>query len=213
MQEPVLFSSTLRFNLDPGGRHTDDQIRRALELAGLPDIAAAPGALDQVHRPETVVYLQRSGGHFLLSDQDFSLNFWFKKWKIEAYRKYAKGCQRWPNLLFLHQETSFRLELSELANSVIRRCRNGERTSQLDSDSCCAWAALCCAPPSCCCWMRQQLLWTWRLISWYRGPSGELFFFKLLLLLETLAVRRTIRWALFLQAASAAGRGHSWWRH
>jgi len=46
-QEPVLFSSTLRFNLDPGSRHTDQQICRALELAGLSDIAAAPGALDQ----------------------------------------------------------------------------------------------------------------------------------------------------------------------
>jgi ABC-type multidrug transport system fused ATPase/permease subunit len=55
LQEPVLFSSTLRFNLDPGGRHTDDQIRRALELAGLPDIAAAPGALDQVHISEALV--------------------------------------------------------------------------------------------------------------------------------------------------------------
>ena len=48
LQEPVLFSSSLRFNLDPAGRHTDDQLRRVLELASLPELAAAPGALDQV---------------------------------------------------------------------------------------------------------------------------------------------------------------------
>lgn len=43
-QDPVLFSGTLRFNLDPFGRHTDEQIWLALELANLKDFAAAQQA-------------------------------------------------------------------------------------------------------------------------------------------------------------------------
>jgi ABC-type multidrug transport system fused ATPase/permease subunit len=37
IQDPVLFSGTLRFNLDPFGRHTDAEIWRALEFAYLRD--------------------------------------------------------------------------------------------------------------------------------------------------------------------------------
>jgi ABC-type multidrug transport system fused ATPase/permease subunit len=37
----VLFSGTLRFNLDPFGRHSDEQMWTALELANLRDFAAA----------------------------------------------------------------------------------------------------------------------------------------------------------------------------
>lgn len=34
-QDPVLFSGTLRFNLDPFGRHPDSEVWRALEMANL----------------------------------------------------------------------------------------------------------------------------------------------------------------------------------
>ncbi|KAH7720742.1 ATP-binding cassettesub-family C (CFTR/MRP)member 1 [Aphelenchoides avenae] len=39
-QDPVLFSGTLRFNLDPFGRHTDDEIWRALKYANLEEFAS-----------------------------------------------------------------------------------------------------------------------------------------------------------------------------
>jgi ATP-binding cassette subfamily C (CFTR/MRP) protein 1 len=39
-QDPVLFSSTLRFNLDPVGEHPDTELSRVLVLAGLPELAA-----------------------------------------------------------------------------------------------------------------------------------------------------------------------------
>ncbi|KAK5973194.1 putative multidrug resistance-associated protein/mitoxantrone resistance protein, partial [Trichostrongylus colubriformis] len=38
-QDPVLFSGTLRFNLDPFGRHTDSEIWSALEMANLKSFA------------------------------------------------------------------------------------------------------------------------------------------------------------------------------
>ncbi|CAD5219876.1 unnamed protein product [Bursaphelenchus okinawaensis] len=40
-QDPVLFSGSLRFNLDPFNRYTDDEIWRALDLANLKNFAAA----------------------------------------------------------------------------------------------------------------------------------------------------------------------------
>jgi ABC-type multidrug transport system fused ATPase/permease subunit len=40
-QEPVLFSGTLRFNLDPFGRYTDIQLWQALEMAHLKDFASS----------------------------------------------------------------------------------------------------------------------------------------------------------------------------
>lgn len=38
-QDPVLFSGSLRINLDPFERHTDEQVWKALELAHLKDFA------------------------------------------------------------------------------------------------------------------------------------------------------------------------------
>lgn len=38
-QDPVLFSGSLRMNLDPFERHTDEQVWKALELAHLKDFA------------------------------------------------------------------------------------------------------------------------------------------------------------------------------
>ena len=37
--DPVLFSGTLRINLDPFGFHTDDEIWKVLDLAHLKDYA------------------------------------------------------------------------------------------------------------------------------------------------------------------------------
>ena len=34
-QDPILFSASLRFNLDPFEKHTDEEIWSALEVAGL----------------------------------------------------------------------------------------------------------------------------------------------------------------------------------
>ena len=34
-QDPVLFSSSLRFNLDPAGLYSDQEVRRCLNMAGL----------------------------------------------------------------------------------------------------------------------------------------------------------------------------------
>ena len=46
-QDPVLFSGKLRINLDPFGRHTDDQLWRALEMAHLKDfVSDLEGGLD-----------------------------------------------------------------------------------------------------------------------------------------------------------------------
>ena len=42
-QEPTLFSGTLRFNLDPNGQHTDEEMWEALRL-----VTMAPSSLDQV---------------------------------------------------------------------------------------------------------------------------------------------------------------------
>ena len=46
LQDPVLFSGTLRINLDPFNFHTDDQIWKALETAQLSNyVAGLPGQL------------------------------------------------------------------------------------------------------------------------------------------------------------------------
>ncbi|KAK7450079.1 hypothetical protein BaRGS_00039980 [Batillaria attramentaria] len=46
-QDPVIFSGTLRMNLDPTGRHTDAELWQALELAHLHKfVSGLPGGLD-----------------------------------------------------------------------------------------------------------------------------------------------------------------------
>uniref|UniRef100_A0AAY4EWL5 ATP-binding cassette, sub-family C (CFTR/MRP), member 9 n=1 Tax=Denticeps clupeoides TaxID=299321 RepID=A0AAY4EWL5_9TELE len=49
MQDPVLFSGSIRFNLDPGCTCTDDRLWEALEIAQLKNmVKALPGGLDAV---------------------------------------------------------------------------------------------------------------------------------------------------------------------
>lgn len=45
-QEPVLLASSLRFNLDPFGKHPDEDISSALVHVELGHLCQAPGALD-----------------------------------------------------------------------------------------------------------------------------------------------------------------------
>ena len=47
LQDPVLFSGTLRINLDPFNSHTDEQIWKALETAQLSHyVVGLPGQLE-----------------------------------------------------------------------------------------------------------------------------------------------------------------------
>ena len=49
MQDPVLFSGSLRFNLDPSGLYSDDDIWNALEHAHLRSfVSSLPGGLQHV---------------------------------------------------------------------------------------------------------------------------------------------------------------------
>jgi len=53
-QDPVLFSGTLRFNLDPFGRHSDAEIWRAIEYANLKEFAE--------HQAERLHHVISEGG-------------------------------------------------------------------------------------------------------------------------------------------------------
>lgn len=59
-QEAILFSGTLRENLDPLGMHTDEEIWESLKAVGLYDyISAQPAGLGDVpkDRSKTYVYI------------------------------------------------------------------------------------------------------------------------------------------------------------
>ncbi|KAM8980581.1 ATP-binding cassette sub-family C member 9 isoform 3-T4 [Sarcophilus harrisii] len=92
LQDPILFSGSIRFNLDPECKCTDDRLWEALEIAQLKNmVKSLPGGLDSI-RLEHYVHLL-SEEHHARAQMQSSL-------KVEKILVWDKGsCSALPELL------------------------------------------------------------------------------------------------------------------